>query len=295
MDATAEPSLTIGQFAQRSGLSYKALRIYDRSGLLPPARVDPDTGYRRYRPEQLARARQISLLRQLGIPLATIAEVLDEPRERATWMLERWWAQEEAAMQARRGAYEYIREHLGRADLATEPKAPVRLREVPETKVASIQRAVDQSTLVQTMTAAWKSIRGHLLDVGADPGAGPATAGTVHGAEPGAERWWIYHGLVTPDSVARVEVCVPFTGATEPAGEIAIRIEPAHTEAYRTVAWDECSYPRIMAAYDDVATWVRRSEREAIGPPREIYFAYFEDVAAHEPFAHVAQPITGGM
>lgn len=279
MDASEEPSLSIGQFSQRSGLSYKALRIYDRSGLLPPAQVDPDTGYRRYRAEQLARARQISLLRQLDIPLATIAEVLDEPRERAAWMLERWWAQEEAAMQARRGAYEYIRGQLDRTTPVSEPSRPVTLRQVPETKIASIQRAVDQSTLVPLMTSAWDAIRRHLDDAGTPPGP---------------ERWWIYHGLVTPDSVAGVEVCVPFTGAVEPAGEITIRIEPAHTVAYRTVTRDECSYPRIMAAYDDVATWVHASARKSVGSPREIYFAYYEDVTGEDPFAHVAQPVTGG-
>ena len=45
--------LTIGAFAKASRLSPKALRLYDELGLLTPARVDPDTGYRRYAPEQL--------------------------------------------------------------------------------------------------------------------------------------------------------------------------------------------------------------------------------------------------
>jgi DNA-binding transcriptional MerR regulator len=40
--------LSIGVFARRSRLSMKALRLYDRRGLLTPADVDPDTGYRRF-------------------------------------------------------------------------------------------------------------------------------------------------------------------------------------------------------------------------------------------------------
>ena len=40
--------MTIGEFARRSGLSLKALRLYDARGLLQPVRVDPDSGYRHY-------------------------------------------------------------------------------------------------------------------------------------------------------------------------------------------------------------------------------------------------------
>jgi DNA-binding transcriptional MerR regulator len=42
--------MTSGAFAQASGLSRKALRLYDELGLLHPARVDPDTLYRFYHP-----------------------------------------------------------------------------------------------------------------------------------------------------------------------------------------------------------------------------------------------------
>lgn len=41
--------LSIGVFSRRSRLSLKALRLYDRLGLLTPACVDRDSGYRRYR------------------------------------------------------------------------------------------------------------------------------------------------------------------------------------------------------------------------------------------------------
>ncbi len=67
--------LTIGAFAKASRLSPKALRLYDELGLLTPARVDPDTGYRRYAPEQLEQARLVAWLRRLGMPLARIRQV----------------------------------------------------------------------------------------------------------------------------------------------------------------------------------------------------------------------------
>lgn len=72
-----EELLGIGAFAARARLSAKALRLYDQLGLLAPARVDEVTGYRFYRTSQVERARTVALLRQLDMPLARIAEVVD--------------------------------------------------------------------------------------------------------------------------------------------------------------------------------------------------------------------------
>jgi DNA-binding transcriptional MerR regulator len=61
--------LTVGLVARRSGLTAKALRHYDRIGLLRPARVDGANGYRLYRSDQVAEARLVGLLRSLDLPL----------------------------------------------------------------------------------------------------------------------------------------------------------------------------------------------------------------------------------
>ncbi len=76
--------LVIGRFARLSGLSVGALRHYDEVDLLRPARVDPETGYRSYRREQLEPARTIVRLRDLEVPLETIRAYLgtDDPAER---------------------------------------------------------------------------------------------------------------------------------------------------------------------------------------------------------------------
>jgi DNA-binding transcriptional MerR regulator len=77
----AGPELaSIGEFARRSRLSPKALRLYDRLGLLRPARVDPDSGYRWYAAGQLEQARLIATLRELGLPLTEIGLIHRHPR-----------------------------------------------------------------------------------------------------------------------------------------------------------------------------------------------------------------------
>jgi DNA-binding transcriptional MerR regulator len=70
--------LTVGQFARASGLTSKALRHYHELGVLAPARIDPDSGYRLYDRAQLELARQIRVLRELDVPLAEIAVIVGE-------------------------------------------------------------------------------------------------------------------------------------------------------------------------------------------------------------------------
>lgn len=67
--------MPIGQAARLSGLTPKALRHYDRIGLLRPATVDA-AGYRRYEPEQVELARLIRRLRALELPLDEVRRLL---------------------------------------------------------------------------------------------------------------------------------------------------------------------------------------------------------------------------
>jgi len=62
-----------------TGLSVPALRHYGEAGVLTPARVDPQTGYRYFRPEQVREGRLIRTLRAIDLSLDDIAAVLDDP------------------------------------------------------------------------------------------------------------------------------------------------------------------------------------------------------------------------
>jgi MerR family transcriptional regulator/heat shock protein HspR len=61
--------------AELSGIPVQSLRLYERYGLLTPARSDGGT--RRYSAGDLARLQRISALVDAGINLAGIARVLD--------------------------------------------------------------------------------------------------------------------------------------------------------------------------------------------------------------------------
>jgi DNA-binding transcriptional MerR regulator len=68
--------MPIGRFSRLTGVGVKALRHYDEVGLLVPAAVDDETGYRFYAPEQVDRAEAIRLLRRLDMPLDEIGSTL---------------------------------------------------------------------------------------------------------------------------------------------------------------------------------------------------------------------------
>jgi DNA-binding transcriptional MerR regulator len=76
--------ISIGQMSRRCGLTVKALRYYDRVGLLRSAVVDDTTGFRYYSPEQTSVARVIGKLRSVDVPLDDIRRCLEsQDREAA--------------------------------------------------------------------------------------------------------------------------------------------------------------------------------------------------------------------
>jgi DNA-binding transcriptional MerR regulator len=75
----APDRLTIGQIARLSGLTTRALRHYDKLGVLRPAAVGDDNGYRLYDRDQVEVARQIRVLRELEVPLDEVGRIVADP------------------------------------------------------------------------------------------------------------------------------------------------------------------------------------------------------------------------
>jgi DNA-binding transcriptional MerR regulator len=67
---------SIGEFARLGGVSVRTLRHYDEIGLLRPATVDPDTGYRGYSAAQLGQLNRIMALKELGLSLTQARRLL---------------------------------------------------------------------------------------------------------------------------------------------------------------------------------------------------------------------------
>src|ERR1700710_808725 len=71
--------LAIGDFSRITHLSIRTLRHYHEVGLLEPAEIDPDSGYRHYTLDQIPIAQVIRRFRDLDMPVEHVRQVLAAP------------------------------------------------------------------------------------------------------------------------------------------------------------------------------------------------------------------------
>lgn len=211
--------MSIGEFARRSRLSAKALRLYDELGLLPPARVDESSGYRFYEPGQITQARLIASLRQLQVSLAEIKAILLLEPVRAADRVRELWAATEAEHAGRRALAAYLIDELsGRRPVIYE----VATREMPERSLLCVKRNVGADR-------AWAFGKEFI-------------ALLRHSQLPWIEGragafFCIYWGEVSEDSDGPMEWCRPVPAREAEAlaarcPELTLRSEPAHQEAF---------------------------------------------------------------
>jgi DNA-binding transcriptional MerR regulator len=273
LERVADPLLSIGEFSRRSRLSPKALRLYERRGLLAPAHVDADTRYRSYRESQLATARLIAVLRGLDMPLAVVAELVAAPEAERVRVLDDYWAQEEVRAASQRRLVAHLRIQLA-GEEGSYDMYEVRERDVPEQVVLAEQRHVLVPELPDWIEAAGT----RLLD-----------AADTHGGVAGP-MFVIYHGEVSEDSDGPVEVCIPVRAEPRNGGDV-LRREPAHREAYVRITKADVAYPQILSAYQAVEQWIRTQAKTSAGSPREVYFADWDASAPTDEVCDVAFPV----
>jgi DNA-binding transcriptional MerR regulator len=130
--------LSIGEFAQLSGLTVKALRNYDERGLLVPAQVDPETRYRSYAGSQLRDAVAIKVLRDADVPVATVRRALAGPDR-----VEELLAGFRATLAAERAAQDEALAAADRVFTGLAEPVPVTERAAPGIHYAAVVQRID--------------------------------------------------------------------------------------------------------------------------------------------------------
>ncbi|MYS90156.1 MULTISPECIES: MerR family transcriptional regulator [Streptomyces] len=286
VDVPDRELLTIGAFAARARLSAKALRLYDRLGLLSPAFVDEATGYRYYRAGQVERARLVAMLRQLDMPLARIAEVVaagDGPT--AAELLGAYWAQVEARVAGQRTLAGYLRGRLSGRSSEMYQKFAIETVDVPEQVVITEKRHILADELPAWIGAALGRLEEAARECGGMTGV-PYVA---------------YHAEVSMESDGPAEACVPVADATAArawaerhgrARGTAVRVVPAQRLAYTRITKAQVAHPQILAAFEAVEEWMAAEGLTATGPCRELYFADWEAAGPEDPVCDVAFPVS---
>ncbi|MBL1101468.1 MerR family transcriptional regulator [Streptomyces coffeae] len=278
--ATVEsPLLSIGAFARRTRLSPKALRLYDRLGLLAPDHVDEATGYRWYRDDQVERARLVALLRRLDMPLERIGRVLELQGERAAREVADYWAAVEARTARQRSLAAHLRDRLS----GRRPRMyDINIREVGEQTVLTERRHLLADDLPMWISAALGRLEAAAAACGDT--AGPAFV--------------LYHAEVSEESDGPAEACVPVADraaaekyAAAHSREVSLRHEPAHRLAYTRLTKAQVVHPQITSAFDAVERWTSDEGLTVTGPCREVYFADWCAAGPEDEVCDVAFPV----
>ena len=249
--------MTIGAFAERTRLSPKALRLYDRLGLLPPARTDPASGYRLYSEDQVASAQLIALLRRLDMPLLVIADIAAKPSGEAAEAVVRYWAHIQSVMADRRALVSYIQAKLTGADMTSYD---IQTRTIPERNLLSISRHLHAAETDSFFDEAFARLRS----------AAPGVEG-IAGCP-----FLVFYGEVSDDSDGPMELCRPVAtlSTVDPAtADVQLRVEPAHDEVFIRLSMKDMGWPAMAPAVDALEAWVREQRREPAGALRQVLIA----------------------
>jgi DNA-binding transcriptional MerR regulator/effector-binding domain-containing protein len=258
-----ETLLTIGEFSRMTHLSVKALRHYHDVGVLEPAAIDRFTGYRSYEAGQVPSAQVIRRLRDLGMPLDSIASVLAAPdvdsrnREITAHLarMERQLEQTQAAVASLR------------ALLEGPPARPaVELRSIPAVTALAVRDMVGVAGFMDWGTSAFGVLSDALAATSLTP-AGPFGA--------------LFPGDFFELEHAELTLFLPVTGADSgpaatrlPAGRVSLREIPAVEVA---VVVHEGVADDIDLTYGALGTAVAERAIGVDGPIREYYVVGFAD------------------
>jgi DNA-binding transcriptional MerR regulator len=243
--------MSIGEFARRSRLSPKALRLYDGLGLLSPARVDELSGYRYYEAAQLEQARLIAALRQVGVPLTTVKCLLALDPAQMAERVTAFWREAEARHAGQRELVTVLVDRLTRRSTVMYE---VGTRDIPQRSLLCLKRNVHESGAWAFGKEFVALIRDQRLP-------------RLKGRE--GAVFCIYWGQVSADSDGPLEWCkpVPDAEAEELAAqfpELTLRVEPAHREAYVDLGTGGKTDPAQWQLADEaLRTW---AEEQRIDP-----------------------------
>ena len=129
----------IGMFAQMNHITVKALRFYEEQGLLLPAHVDEENGYRYYTIDQMAVIHQITALKQACFTLEDIKSLNNGSNEELLLQKKKTELLSKIAELTRQIAV--IDAYL--LDEDNSMVAPVLIKTLPAVTVASMQATID--------------------------------------------------------------------------------------------------------------------------------------------------------
>ena len=247
-EKTSDTLYKIGMFAAMNHITVKTLRFYEEQGLLMPALIHPETGYRYYTLSQMAVLHQITALKLAGFTLEEITHINSGADEKAVLLKKKSELLAKISDLTRQIAV--VDGYLSKRK--TGLSAPVLIKNIPETTVAFMQiRLESYDRLFDRMPE-----MGALMEKAGCECALPEYCFTNY-LEPGYK-----------DGDIPVEICESVVEEKKEIGELRFKTLP---EIRAACVFHKGSYRTFSESYEAVLRYIEENGYEIAGEIRESY------------------------
>ncbi len=238
----------IGMFAAMNHVTVKALRFYEEQGLLIPALIHPETGYRYFTLSQMAVLHQITALKLAGFTLEEIARINAGADEEAVLLKKKAELLAKISELTRQIAVVdgYLSKRKNRLS------SPVLVKTIPETTVAAMKIRIESYDC--------------LFDRMPEMGALMEKLGCECAIPEYCFTNYLEPGYIDEDVL--VEICESVVAAKEETGGLYFRTLP---EIQAACIFHKGSYRSFAESYETVLKYIEENGYEIAGEIRESY------------------------
>jgi len=246
--------LKIGDFSKLSQVTVKTLRHYDQLGLLKPAEIDNFTGYRYYSVNQLPRLNRILALKDLGLSLEQIGQLLNNnlsaDQIRGILRLKQVELQQQVAQEQARLA-----------------RVEVRLKQIEQENEMSTIEPIIKKVDAQ-LVAAIRDIAPSYGEQGA-LWAELATYIDPHRLNIEEPVVTVYYDTEYRERDVDLEVVVPINRPIPATNRVRVyQLPGAETMA---CALHQGNFDTLSQTYTALLKWIETNGYQIVGPNREVY------------------------
>lgn len=242
----------IGMFSKLGKVTIKTLHHYDEVGLLVPARVDEENGYRYYTTEQLFRLNEIVALRQMGFSISEISAIVDG--HNIAEVLEQRKTELESEMQNVTDQLFRLTNYIKEQKEGHVMNYQAVIKEIPACTVYSARYTIpNYAALMEIMPALGEKV-------------GKANP-DLKCVEPGY-CFNVYLDGEYRDTDINVEICEAVVSRGKDGDGIVFKDMPAVTVAS---VLHRGAYEKIGSAYAYAVKWVEENGYQVAGQVRESY------------------------
>jgi DNA-binding transcriptional MerR regulator len=245
---------SIGEFSKITGLSIKAIHLYHEKGLLVPARIDTQTGYRYFNTRNAEQARAIRTLREMSFSLEEIKLVLTNFAEDDDLLLD--------AIKDKREVIQSQLAHL--KGIAKILDAWIASEEEVHTMATNNTLSIEHKTLAPLLVVA-KRWKGRYQD----SGDAFAELGRKMGRFISGKPMNLYHDAEFKEQDADIQTC--FALRNKPAKvpkELIVQELPGGTFVSLV---HRGPYTELGKSYERLFNYLHENGLQATVPSREVY------------------------